>query len=46
VLSADNQQERVPENIVNLNYYLAGFVDGEGSFTVSVRNSGVKRRFG
>jgi hypothetical protein len=46
VLSADNQQERVPENIVNLNYYLAGFVDGEGSFTVSIRNSGVKRRFG
>lgn len=44
--SADNQQERVPKDRVNLNYYLAGFVDGGGSFTVSIRNTGAKRRFG
>jgi len=46
VLGADNQQERVPKDRVNLNYYLAGFVDGEGSFSVSIRNTGAKRRFG
>lgn len=33
VSSADNQQERLQE----LGYYLAGFVDGEGSFNVSLR---------
>jgi hypothetical protein len=32
--SADNQQERLQENV---NYYLSGFVDGEGSFNVSLR---------
>jgi hypothetical protein len=37
--SADNQQERVPKNIDNLKYYLAGFVDGEGSFSVAVCKS-------
>jgi hypothetical protein len=31
--SADNQQERLQ----NLGHYLAGFVDGEGSFNVSLR---------
>jgi hypothetical protein len=31
--SADNQQERLSE----LGFYLAGFVDGEGSFNVSLR---------
>ena len=33
VSSADNQQERLQR----LGYYLAGFVDGEGSFNVSLR---------
>lgn len=35
-ISADNQQERVLENVENLKYYLAGFTDGEGSFSVAV----------
>lgn len=40
--SADNQQERLQEEWLNgisqeLGYYLAGFVDGEGSFNVSLR---------
>ncbi len=33
VSSADNQQERLR----NVGHYLAGFVDGEGSFNVSLR---------
>ncbi len=37
--SADNQQERVPKNIDNLKYYLAGFTDGEGSFSVTICKS-------
>ena len=37
--SADNQQERIPKNIDNLKYYLAGFVDGEGSFSVTICKS-------
>ncbi len=39
--SADNQQERpdiMSENIPDeIGYYLAGFVDGEGSFNVSIK---------
>ncbi len=35
-LSAGNQQERLPKNSENLRYYLAGFVDGEGSFSVTI----------
>ncbi len=40
--SADNQQESSQEEWLNkipqnLGYYLAGFVDGEGSFNVSLR---------
>ncbi len=39
---ADNQQERSQEEWLNqipqeLGYYLAGFIDGEGSFNVSLR---------
>ncbi len=37
--SADNQQERVPKNLDNLKYYLAGFADGEGSFSVTICKS-------
>ncbi len=42
MLGADNQQERPQEEWLNqipqeLGYYLAGFVDGEGSFNVSLR---------
>jgi LAGLIDADG endonuclease len=41
VTSADNQQERpdiVSENIPDeIGFYLAGFVDGEGSFNVSIK---------
>ncbi len=37
--SADNQQERVPKNLDNLKFYLAGFVDGEGSFSVTICKS-------
>lgn len=44
VLSAGNQQERLPDNIENLHYYLAGFVDGEGSFSVTIHRH--KNRFG
>ena len=36
VSSADNQQERVPKESENLNYYIAGFVDGEGCFSISI----------
>ncbi len=35
-LIADNQQERVPKDSENLHYYMAGFVDGEGSFTITI----------
>ncbi len=40
--SADNQQERLQEKWfdkipMELGYYLAGFIDGEGSFNVSLR---------
>ncbi len=35
-LSADNQQERPG---VKLGYYIAGFVDGEGSFHVAIQKS-------
>ena len=35
---ADNQQERLQESYDSMiGYYLAGFVDGEGSFNVSLR---------
>lgn len=34
--SAGNQQERVPKNEDYLKYYLAGFADSEGSFSVNV----------
>jgi len=36
VSSADNQQERVPESVENLKWYLAGFADGEGCFSVAI----------
>jgi hypothetical protein len=36
VSRADNQQERVPKDVENLKYYLAGFVDGEGCFSVTI----------
>lgn len=36
VSSADNQQERVPKNIEYLKWYLSGFTDGEGCFSVSI----------
>ena len=36
VSSANNQQERVPKDVENLKYYLAGFVDGEGCFSVTI----------
>ncbi len=35
VSSADNQQERVPRDVEDLKWYLAGFVDGEGCFSVT-----------
>ncbi|MEK7595501.1 MAG: LAGLIDADG family homing endonuclease [Patescibacteria group bacterium] len=35
VSSVDNQQERLDDE--NLGYFLAGFVEGEGSFNVSLR---------
>jgi len=35
--SADNQQERLPKKMRELKYYLAGFVDGEGCFSVSIK---------
>ena len=46
MVSADNQQERVPIKKENLNYYLAGFVDGEGCFTVTIHKTPTKTRFG
>lgn len=36
VLSADNQQERILKSAESLKYYLAGFTDGEGSFSVAI----------
>ena len=50
---ADNQQERVPGEVMTLNikvvpahigYYLAGFTDGEGSFNVNFRDRGDYRQ--
>jgi len=35
-MSADNQQERLPKKSKYLHYYIAGFVDGEGCFSVSI----------
>ena len=35
-MSADNQQEKLPRPN-ELGYYLSGFVDGEGSFNVSLK---------
>ena len=46
VSSTDHQQERIPKDRNNLNYYLSGFVDGEGCFTVSTHRSLTKTRFG
>ncbi len=43
-LSAGNQQERVPKELENLYYYLVGFADGEGSFTITIHRH--KARFG
>src|SRR5688572_23327682 len=36
VSSADNQQERLPKNQEYLKWYLAGFADGEGCFSVTI----------
>lgn len=44
VVATDDQQERVPKDRENLNYYLAGFVDGEGTFTVTIHR--VHTKFG
>ncbi|MFH0749388.1 MAG: LAGLIDADG family homing endonuclease, partial [Candidatus Gottesmanbacteria bacterium] len=44
MLSAGNQQERLPKKKENLCYYLAGFVDGEGSFSITIHRHPV--RFG
>jgi len=46
MLGAENQQERSQEEWLDkipqsLGYYLAGFVDGEGSFNVSLRQKPV-----
>ena len=38
-MSADNQQERFPKNRENLKYYLVGFADGEGCFSVTICKS-------
>ncbi|MBI3576577.1 LAGLIDADG family homing endonuclease [Candidatus Gottesmanbacteria bacterium] len=43
-LSAGNQQERLPKDSENLHYYLAGFVDGEGSFSITIHRHST--RFG
>lgn len=45
-MGAVNQQERVPRSKECLMYYLAGFVDGEGSFSVSIHKTPGRRRFG
>lgn len=39
VSSADNQQERVSKDPKHLRYYLAGFTDGDGCFSVTVHKS-------
>lgn len=39
VTSADNQQERLLRSVDNLNNYLAGFIDGDGSFNVCIHRS-------
>ena len=44
VLIAGNQQERVPRDPENLHYYLTGFADGAGSFTITIHRHPV--RFG
>ncbi len=44
VSSADNQQERVPLSDDNLKYYLAGFADGEGCFSVAIQRMKSKNR--
>lgn len=40
-MNRDNQQERLEQkknrNLDNINWYISGFVDGEGSFNVSLR---------
>ena len=36
-MSGDNQQERLPRKESELKMYLAGFIDGEGSFNVSFK---------
>lgn len=41
--SADNQQERLQKFDANLNWYIAGFIDGEGCFSVSIRRSKFSR---
>ena len=38
-MDAENQQERLPKKIEFLKWYLAGFIDGEGCFSVSIRRS-------
>jgi hypothetical protein len=42
MLGADNQQERLL-NSENLNWYLSGFIDGEGCFSISIRRSKFSR---
>lgn len=37
VSGADDQQERLPKKQEELGFYLAGFVDGEGCFSVSIK---------
>lgn len=37
ISSVDNQQERLSDE--NLGYFLAGFVEGEGSFNISLRKN-------
>jgi hypothetical protein len=45
-MGAGNQQERVPKEREYLSYYIAGFVDGEGSFTVTIHKIPNRTRFG
>ena len=39
VPSADNQQERLLLSVDDLRWYISGFVDGDGCFTVSIHKS-------
>ncbi len=39
MIGAENQQERLPKKKEFLKWYLAGFIDGEGCFSVSIRRS-------